>query len=312
MSALHESLTQYVAVRRALGSKFLEPAAALGQFIDLVEGSGSEFITIELSMRWATQSPLVQRATWSRRLTQVRGFAKWLSAVDPRTEVPPQRLLNVGHRRNRPYIYTDEEVGKLMDRAALLPSFSGLRAHTYVTLIGLLAATGLRPGEAIDLNKSDVELQTGVLSVRSSKHGKSRFVPVQACVQKALRNYARLRDERGPSHQDKAFLVSERGRRLKGCSARRTFAKISRAIGIRKTLPGPGIGWGPRLQDFRHTFATKRIIEWYRAGLDAHRELPKLSTYLGHSRTADTYWYIQAVPELLRLATERLEHGSNR
>jgi integrase len=312
MSALRESFKKYVALRRALGTQLLEPAAALSHFIDFVENSGSEFITIELSMEWATKPQDAQRATWSRRLSQVRGFATWLKAVDPRTEVPPQRLLNVGHRRNKPYIYTDEEVGKLMERAATLASASGLRAHTYVTLIGLLASTGLRPGEAIALDRLDVELQTGVLSVRNSKHGRSRFVPVEDSVQEALRDYARVRDQLNPTHQDKAFLVSERGGRLNGSSARRTFAKISCSVGIRESLPGRGVGRGPRLQDFRHTFATKRITDWYRAGLDVNRELPKLSTYLGHRRTTDTYWYIQAVPELLQLATERLESGGVR
>lgn len=309
MSALRESLAHYITVRRTLGSSFKEPAGSLSRFVDFVEESGSEFITIELALKWATQSPLVQRATWSRRLTQVRGFATWISAVDLRNEVPPQRLLNIGHRRGQPYIYSDEEVRKLMGRAATLPSPSGLRAHTYVTLIGLLASTGLRPGEAIALDKSDVELKDGILSVRDSKHGKSRFVPVEGSVRDALTRYARLRDARGPSDQDKAFLVSERGWRLKGDSTRRTFAKMSAAIGIRESLPRPSIGRGPRLQDFRHTFATKRIIEWYRAGLDIDREIPKLSTYLGHSGTAATYWYIQAVPELLQLATERYDRG---
>lgn len=309
MTNLRESLRQYIALRRALGSSFVEPAGALSRFVDLLEANGSDFITIELALRWATQSPQVQRATWSRRLTQVRGFATWLSAVDPRTEVPLERLLNIGHRRNPPYIYSDETVQKLMEQAAMLPSRSGLRAYTYVTLVGLLASTGLRPGEAINLDKSDVELRSGILSIRDSKHGKSRFVPVEDSVREALKAYARLRDELSPTRRDKAFLISEQGRRLKGHSARRTFAKVSSAIGIRGPSTGRRTGRGPRLQDFRHTFATKRIIEWYQAGLDVQRELPKLSTYLGHCRTAETYWYIQAVPELLRLATERLDCG---
>ncbi|MGE0495652.1 MAG: tyrosine-type recombinase/integrase [Vulcanimicrobiota bacterium] len=312
MSTIRESLEQYVAVRRALGSQFLEPAGALSQFVDFVEGSGSEFITIEHAVRWATKPQFVQRATWSRRLCQVRGFARWLSAIEPRTEVPPRGLLRIGHRRNRPYIYADEEIEKLMNEAAALPSASGLRGQTYEALIGMLASTGLRPGEALALNRADVELQTGILSVRQTKHGKSRFVPVEHSVQEAFRRYTRRRDELCPHPRDDAFLLSERGSRLKGHSARRTFARISRAIGIREALARPGIGRGPRLQDFRHTFATKKIIEWYRAGLDIQQELPKLSRYLGHSQTVDTYWYIQAVPELLRLATERLERVGDR
>jgi site-specific recombinase XerD len=312
MSALRDRLNHYITLRRAMGTQFLEPAAALSQFVDFVESNGAEYITIEFALRWATKPEFAQRATWARRLTQARGFATWLSALDIRTEVPPRRILNIGHRRTQPYIYADEEVRGLMNQAALLPSSTGLRSHTYVTLLGLLASTGLRPGEALALDKADVQLQTGILSVRETKHGKSRFVPIESSVRDAFEAYTRRRNELCPAPRDEAFLISARGRRLTGSAARRTFAEISRVIGVREASARPGVGRGPRLQDFRHTFATKRIIEWYRAGLDIHRELPKLSTYLGHKGTASTYWYIQAVPELLQLATDRLEKGGDR
>jgi integrase len=177
---------------------------------------------------------------------------------------------------------------------------------TYVTLIGLLSATGLRPGEALALDIGDVDLQSGILAIRETKFGKSRFVPVEDSTRAALARYAKQRDALYSRRATEAFLVSERGRRVHSCAARRTFAKMSCAIGLRAPTGSRRIGRGPRLQDFRHSFATRRLIEWYRAGLDVGRELPKLATYLGHVDVGHTYWYIEAVPELLQLATERL------
>ncbi len=278
----------------------------LSSIIEDFEREEAEFITTNLALRWACQPEHVQRATWARRLGMVRQFASWLSAFDPRTEVPPKRILNARHRRNNPYIFTDQKIEHLMAEAARLPSPKGLRALTHVTLIGLLAATGLRPGEAIALDVPDVDLKNGILAIRETKFGKSRFVPVAGSTCAALARYAERRLELFDDLQEDGFLISECGTRLHPCVARRTFAKISCAIGLRKAMEGRCIGRGPRLQDFRHTFATRKIIEWYRAGLDVERELPKLATYLGHVDVGHTYWYIEAVPELLQLATEQM------
>jgi integrase len=175
-----------------------------------------------------------------------------------------------------------------------------------VTFIGLLASTGLRPGEALALDTPDVDLENGVLTIRQTKFGKSRFVPVDDSTRVALADYAELRNKLCPVRPTRAFLVGEHGTRLRVHSAQKTFARLSCAIGLRPAAGARRVGRGPRLRDFRHSFATKKLIEWYRAGMDVERELPKLSTYLGHVQIADTYWYIQAVPELLQLATERL------
>lgn len=305
MSVIRDALGQYVAVRRALGTQLREPAVTLGHFVDFLEREGAEFITTELALRWATEPAGVQRATWARRLTMVRRFAAWLSAVDLRTELPPRRLIDARRRRTRPHIFTDQEIERLMTEAARLPSPTGLRALTYVTLIGLLAATGLRPGEALALDLSDVDLHTGILAIRQTKFGKSRFVPIEDSTRAALARYAEQRAERS-RRRTEAFLVSERSLRLQGGAARRTFARMSCATGLRAAAGRRRIGRGPRLQDLRHSFVTRRLIEWYRAGLDVERELPKLATYLGHVNVGHTYWYIEAVPELLQLATEHL------
>jgi integrase len=306
MSALHEALTQYVALRRALGTQLQEPARTLCHFVEFLEREGSEFITTELALRWAMEPKPVQRATWARRLGMVRKFASWLSSVDSRNEVPPRRLLAARRRRSKPHIFTEREIVRLMDEAARLTSPTGLRALTYVTLIGLLSTTGLRPGEALALDRADVDLQNGILAIRETKFGKSRFVPIQDSTCAALARYAKRRDKLCSRPAMEGFLVSERGKRLQSCTARRTFAGMSCAIGLRASTGSRRIGRGPRLQDFRHSFATRRLIKWYRAGLDVGREMPKLATYLGHVDVGHTYWYIEAVPELLQLATERL------
>lgn len=307
MSTIRDSMVQYVAVRRALGSSFHEPALALDHFVDLLEREGSEFITTDLALHWAMEPKHVERATWGRRLSQVRGFAKWLNAVDMRNEIPPARLLDSRRRRNAPHIYTEQEIELLMGQAARLRSPTGMRAQTYSTLIGLLVATGLRPGEALRLDRSDVDLVSGILSIRESKFGKSRFVPVEESTRVALERYSRYRDQLFSLRLSEAFLVGENGKRLNACCARGMFVRMSRAVGLRATRQDSRDGRGPRLQDFRHSFATGRLVEWYRAGLDVSRQLPKLATYLGHVDVGVTYWYIQAVPELLQLAAKYLD-----
>lgn len=307
MSALHDALTEYLATRRALGTQLGWPESALRRFVDFVEGDGADFVTTEVAVRWAVQPVGVQRATLAGRLGIVRDFAVWLQATDPRTQVPPQRILPTGPRRPVPYIYSDREISDLMAAADRLRSASGLRRATFRTLVGLLAATGLRPGEALALDVADVDLVGGVLAVRDSKFGKSRFVPLDESARAALSAYAEFRDSVRPRRDTSAFLVTGRGSRLHSSAAGRTFATLCQATGLRPRFPGRLRGRGPRLQDMRHSFATKRLVEWYRAGLDTDRLMPRLATYLGHVGVESTYWYVQAVPELLRLATERLE-----
>ena len=194
MKSLQDHLRQYVAARRALGTQLLEPAKTLSKFVQFLGRKKSKFITIPLALEWSQQSKNVQRATWARKLSMVRQFARWLSVIDPRHQVPPPRLLNVRHRRNKPHIYSDQEIVRLMTAAAALKSTRGLKGQTLRTLIGLLAATGLRPGEAAALENQDVDFEGGVLVIRESKFGKSRLVPVHKSVVTALEKYARERN----------------------------------------------------------------------------------------------------------------------
>lgn len=305
MSTIHEALETYLALRRELGSAMRGPAARLRRFVEFLDHERASVITIELALRWATAPADAASATWAQRLGDVRRFAAWLSATDSRTEIPPRGLLPERYRRRPPYIYSDQEVARIVREAARLPSPLGLRAYTYATLFGLLAATGLRIGEALSLDRDDVDLRSGILRVRCAKFGKSRFVPVHDSTGRALRRYEKRRDVLLPRPSSPAFLLSERGMRVTQCSARYNFAVVSRAVGLRPPKTGGRHGHGPRLHDMRHRLAVRTLIRWYREGRNVERELPKLSTYLGHVHVADTYWYIEAVPELLQLATER-------
>ena len=304
MKSLKDHLTEYVTARRSLGTRLEEPAQTLLQFVNFLARKRSRFITIRLALEWSQKSKNVQRATWARKLSMVRQFARWMSAIDPRHQVPPRRLLNVRHRRSKPHIYSDQEIARLMTEAARLKSSKGMKALTLETLIGLLAATGLRPGEAAALEISDVELEAKVLIIRASKFGKSRQVPIHPSTVAALKRYAQERDQIFRNPGTSFFFVTDKGTALDLGTVRMWLCKISWACGLRNKPEGKRCGRGPRLQDLRHTFATKRLVEWYKAGCNGAVQMPKLSTYLGHSSVECTYWYIEAVPELLNLATE--------
>jgi len=299
---LREALEEYLKVRRMFGFKLITGSLLQG-FVAYAENEDASYITTELAVRWATQPKNCQPGQWAKRLSMVRSFARYVSATDPRTEIPPESLLPHRFPRKNPYLYTDEEIARLIEAAKKLPSSLGLRAATYATLFGLLAVTGMRMSEPIALDRDNVDLTRGILTVRRTKFGKSRIIPIHASTLKELQHYAELRDRLCPWAQTRSFFISERGTRLAGRTVRRTFVHLSREIGLR----GPDASRGPRLHDLRHGFAVETLIRWYRAGVDVEQHLPELSTYLGHAGVACTYWYITAVPELLRLATLRLE-----
>lgn len=304
MTPLKQALKDYISVRRRLGFQLRKPASLLRNFVEFLHATGSSYITTKLALRWATQPTKAEPACWAARLGMVRRFAIWYSAIEPRTEVPPVGLLPYRHRRKPPHIYTDEEIERILRRTQQLPSPRGLRAHTLTTLFSLLVAAGMRVNEVVGLDRRDVDLDLGILHIRQTKFRKSRYVPVHATTVAALKQYADIRDRLCPAPLTPAFFISERGKRISAGTAHYTFANVSQQVGLR--VPAKYHGRGPRLHDLRHRFATRTLIQWYRAGLDVERELPKLSTYLGHVHVNDTYWYLEAVPELLQLATERL------
>ncbi|MBT5611253.1 MAG: tyrosine-type recombinase/integrase [Lentisphaerae bacterium] len=303
MNTLPQALDDYLALRRATGFKLTEHERVLRKFIAFMYTQGAGCITTELALDWAQQPMHTSQAHRAQRLGMVRGFARYLSATDPRTEIPPQGLLPAQPQRSQPYIYSDEQVIGLIQEASRLQSPEGLRAHTYSTLFGLLAVTGMRVGEIVALDRTDVDLQQGVLTVTKGKFNKTRLIPVHESTLRKLRTYTRRRDTLLPVQSTSGFFVSDRGIRLNTFIVRYTFIRASRLIGWRKATDSHG----PRLHDLRHTFAVRTLINWYRSGINPEQRLPLLSAYLGHAKVSDTYWYLSAVPELLGAVNTRLE-----
>ena len=307
MSKLREAAEQYLQLRRNLGCKLIETGRLLQNFLAFAEREEASHVTTDLALRWAQQPSSVQPATWARRLSVVRRFAAWLSASDRRTEVPPAGRLPGRYLRKRPYIYSDAEIRDLVRTAGQLASVSGLKGRTYATIFGLLAVTGLRVSEVLALDREDVDLDEGILRIRRTKFGKSRLVAVDDSTRQVLADYARERDRVVRRLTAAAFFLSESGDRVTGWATRYNFAKVSREVGLRAPAGSRRHGRGPRLHDMRHRFAVCTLLRWYRSGIDVEREIPKLATYLGHVHVNETYWYLEAVPELLALAARRLE-----
>ncbi len=308
MNTLRNLLEDYLGVRRALGFKLYNVGLNLQQFVRFIESESASVITTELVLRWATQPPHAHPAYWASRFGMVRGFALYVSATDPRTEIPPQGLLPYRYRRKPPYIYSEEEITRLIQAAQQLPSTIGLRPHTYSTLFGLLAVTGMRISEPLGLDRDDVDLTHGALTIRQTKFGKSRWLPIHPSTQQALADYACLRDRLCRKPKCPGYFISEQGTRLTQWAARWTFVRLSHQIGLR----GPQDRHGPRLHDLRHRFAVRTLLTWYRTGVNVEQHLPELSTYLGHAHVTDTYWYLTATPELLALAAQRLDRTEAR
>lgn len=304
MSALADAVPDYLAVRRALGFKLVAADRLLPAFVAWCERAGIETITLEAAVAWAREPVHGGPVWWSKRLEIVRGFARYLHAQDPRHIVPPTDVIPARPCRATPYLYSAAEIAALLGAARRLRH--PLRAATYATLVGLLAVTGMRVGEAIRLDRSDIDWVEGALTVRTSKFGKSRELVLHPSAVDALRAYAGVRDQTGPRPACEAFFISTRGTRLAYGHVQGTFHDLTRTAGLGPRSPR----CRPRLHDLRHTYAEDTLLGWYRAGLDVEVRMHRLSTYLGHRNPAHTYWYLSAAPELLALAAERLERST--
>jgi len=307
VSRLRNALADYLAVRRALGFKLARQERLLAQFVDYLERAGQEVVSVEHALAWATLPAGRSRAWWADRLSVVRGFAVHLHTLDPAHQVPPRGLLPSWPCRATPYLYSGQEINALITATRAL-RFAHRRA-TYRTLIGLLAATGMRVGEAIALDRRDLDAEQGALLVRHGKFGKSRELPLHPSTVEALARYLR-RPDRPQAAASPALFVSSTGSRLAYCDVQRTFRRLARSAG----LAPRSASCRPRLHDLRHSFAVRTILDGYRDGADVDARLTLLSTYLGHVDPKATYWYLSAAPELLELAARRLERhlGSRR
>jgi integrase len=296
---LRQSLENYLAIRREFGNQLSTAGHLLAQFVTFLEERGADFVTVELALAWATSPPDCRPAWRSARLGMVRGFARYLHAFDSRTGVPPLGLLPRARKRATPYLYSHDQVRSLMAGARAISS--PRRALTSEAIIGLLAASGLRVGEALALERGDVDLSEGVLTIRHAKFDKSRLVPLHPSCVAALRIYASRRDQLIP-RAGPAFFASPTGKRVHHCNFWTTFHALVSDVGLEvRPLCRATV------HDLRHSFAVNVLTRWNVEGADVAAKLPSLSTYMGHVDPADTYWYLSATPELVEQAVIRLE-----
>jgi integrase/recombinase XerD len=299
MTSLHQALEDYLRTRRQLGFQLKADQRLLENFVAFMQRTGVERITSELAVMWARMPVDAHPHRWSRRLSIVRCFARYVATLDSESEIPSTELLRAHRPRVAPYIYSPAEITALIEAAGQLTP--PLRAASYRTVIALMATTGLRLGEALGLDRQDVDLAGGALHVRAGKP-KQREVPLHPTATSALGSYARQRDRRWPSPQSEAFFLNATGDRLAKPEFNYYFAKLIGQIG----LEGAGERVRPRPHDLRHTMAVRTLLDWVQAGEDVDRRMPELSTFLGHVQPESTYWYLQAVPELMALVAARL------
>jgi integrase/recombinase XerD len=291
MSSLRQAIEEYIVLRRQLGFKLDRQQLSLRSFASFMEECGASFITTERALQWALRPRHARPSYLAQRLIAVRCFARHHFATDPRTQIPPSDLLPYRPRRARPYLYSEQDIERLLIAARDLRPAGGLRGSTYVALLGLLAVTGLRISEALSLSPQDVDLQQGLLTIRKTKFGKTRLVPLHSSASRALRRYARQRRAFIGAESTARFFVSSRGGPLSVGAAMKTFRFLRRRVGLHATEHCDE----PTLHHFRHRFATQTLLRWYRAGQDVERQLPVLSTFLGHVSISSTYWYCRAI-----------------
>lgn len=304
-------IEKFLAERRRLGFSDRNEGYGLRSFAGYVRAVGHRGpLTLEVMANWARRDShgSSNPHTWARRLKKLRTFMRWLQQFEPRTEVPDDAIFGRLPERQAPHIYSQQEVIDLLAAARRLGPVAGLRGAVFETLLGLIASTGLRIGEALSLRNLDVDLKTGVLHIHQAKFGKSRQVPMHPSTVDALRRYRRTRDLAGESAaEDAPFFIGTRGRRrglpLGDRQVHRVFGQLRRQLGLHNR----GTHDAPRIHDLRHTFVVRRILKWQATGVDIDQAMLSLSTYVGHAMVTNTYWYLSAVPELMALAAGRFE-----
>jgi integrase len=301
----------HLSERRRLGFGLRTSGYSILSFARYVDALNSqEPITVEIMGDWARQDKgnTGKPSTWARRLKNLRSFCRYLQQFEPRTEVPDDTIFGRIGQRLAPHIYSEQEVIDLLAAAHNLGSFiPGLRGATYETLFGLIASSGLRVSEAVHLLDTDVDLKSGMLTIRQTKFAKSRHVPLHTSTIEALQRYRALRNSHIEVTNETPFFIGTRGRHLgHGLDLRQVHRVF---IGLRDQL-----GWinrgahnGPRIHDLRHTFVVRRVLLWQAQGLDVDQQMLTLSTYVGHTNVTNTYWYLTGIPQLMALAAERFE-----
>lgn len=300
MTSLANHVRDYLQLRRAMGFKLEDHGRLLPQFVEFLDRLGATTITIDAAVAFAMLPQDVQPYRWKQRLTVIRGFAGYLAGLDPATEIPPCDLLGYRRQRPTPYLFADRDIDRLLAAAGTLRH--PLMAATHQTLFGLLAVTGLRVGEALRLDRHDVDLDAATLDVVRTKFNRSRRIPLHPSTVAALRRYRSVRGRLCPRPKHPAFFLSTVGSRLGERRVRAVFTDLVSRVPLE---PRPGCR-RPRVHDLRHSFAVATLVGWYQADADVAALTPLLSAYLGHVDPGSTYWYLQASPELLALAAGRL------
>ena len=294
----------YLAVRREMGFA-LDIAGyrllAFGRFADQAGHSGP--VTFELAVGWAQALPCRSRLTSAWRLQTLRPFLKYRSQFDPGTAIVPRGFFGSTHRRLVPHIYTEQEIVALLQATDHLVPTKGLRPATYRTLFGLLASTGLRISEALHLRPQEVDFAHGILTVSQTKFRKSRLVPLHPTTVAALKQYADFQKRKFGEHGTETFFVSDRCKPLPYTTVCNTF------VYLRRNLAWIGRGGYalPRIHDIRHTFITRSLLDSYHRNQSPDHVVDTLSTYVGHAKVTDTYWYVSATPEIMAVAASRFE-----
>ncbi len=297
-----EHVDAYIAYRRSYGYALKMEESQLKSFARFAEeNSTDEHLTLALAVRWARTARKPNPLTWSRRIEVLRGFARFCLRTDPKTEIPERDLFGRAHRRLIPHIYTNAEVAALLNATARLLPQEGLRASSCRTILGLLASSGLRIGEALALSRSDVDLDNGVLDIREAKFQKHRLVPLHQSTTIALRDYAQRRDQLVAHPTCDCFFLRDDGRPVDRRSVLYALQTLCDEL-----------GWQPRgdyphhrLHDLRHTFIVRSVLGSYERGCGVDHAVLALSTYVGHAKVSDTYWYLTGIPELMSLAGAR-------
>jgi integrase len=309
MKKLERGSKQYLSVRRTFGYDLEWHEEVLKEFVRFLGRKLAPYITAKLALEFAKLPKNTTLAYHARRLSIVRGFASYWKVMDPRTEVPHPGLLPFQPERATPHIYTEAEISKILETCgAAVPHRARICRHTYPTLFGLIAVTGMRISEALKLTDDCVDLENGILTIRRTKFKKSRQLPLHESTTKVLREYIRERNRIFPAREKASFFLSAKGNRLVKGTVEAEFRRTMIKMGLRK----PKDIYGPRIHDMRHNLAINTMIRWYREGLDVEKHLPILSTYLGHVNPSNTYWYLSSVPELMVLAAQRLEKKTGR
>ena len=301
MTALEDHLHEYLRLRRTLGYKLEHHGRILPQLIAYLDEHGSSTITSELAIRWARSTTGTCRRSWAARLAVARGFAAYLQTIDPATQIPPVGVFGGHYRRPAPYLWSEQDIGRLLEAArGLRPP---LKAATCEAIFGLLAVTGMRVGEAVALERDDVNLATGVITIReqTAKLERARLIPVHATTITALERYLTARDRLCPQPRCNRFFLSPRGGPWDRSQVTRALREITIALGLRTATAHP------RTHDLRHSFAVRTLLDAELAGVPVDQRIATLATYLGHAAPSDTYWYLSATPELMGLAAQRLD-----